>query len=211
MASRLNITALRLGKRRRGGARRKFVLRASAAVLVILFIISLFVYEKLLDGRVAGPAVNLCASTVEQAISEAADEANWESVTADEGGSYTVDTARLNAALDRFEKELVSRLKKNRKLKVGIPLGSLTSKQFLSGKGPRVTARVFCDYRTECSVRSDVKTVGINQTLYSVVLDVTVDCTLFLRDGTKTVTVTDALILEERLFIGGVPLAGTKG
>ena len=194
-------------RRKRRRTRKKLIIRILSAATVALFFLLLLIYEKLLDGKVAAPAMNLCASRIEQAISSAADGADWSSVSTAENGSFRVDPALLNEATER----LLSALEKEKKLKVKIPLGSLTNKQFLSGKGPGVTARVFCDYRAECAVRSEIGTVGINQTLYTVKLDVKVDGTLFLKDKRETVTVTDTLIVDQRLYIGGVPLSGKNG
>ncbi len=195
----------RAARRRRSLSRRgrRRLFRFFIAAAVVLFVVCAVIYERLTDGAVEVPAVSSAASAVERAISGAAAAAPGDTVFSREDGGYRIDSGKLSGKIDAFEEALTAALGKSRILKIGIPLGSLLESQVTSGRGPRVTARVFCDYKTACSVRSDISSVGINQTLYTVRLDVTVDCTLHLKGEDRTVSVSDSIILEEAVFIGG--------
>ena len=163
-------------------------------------------YERLFDGKIEGPATNLAVTTVERMIAEAAAEVKGRGAEGGVGDSVAIDSGKLNEKRETFEASLAEKMKENGTVKVKIPLGTLIGGRFLSGKGPRVSTKVYCDYKTECGVKSDIVSVGINQTMYTAALTVRVDCSLYLDTGVRTVTVKDEIILEQLMFIGGVPL-----
>ncbi len=191
---------------RKAGRRKRRKIRALIIALLLLFAGSVFLYERLFDGKIDGPAANLAVTTVERMIAEAASEIKGTGADGGAGGSVAIDSGKLNEKREIFETTLSEKIRKNGTIKVRIPLGTLIGGRFLSGKGPEVSSRVYCDYKTECEVTSDFVSVGINQTMYTAKLTVCVDCTLYLESGEKTVSVKDDVILEQLMFIGGVPL-----
>jgi len=191
---------------KRTGRKKRFRIRVVLIALAVLFVGSIVLYERLFDGKIEGPATNLAVTTVEKMIAEAAAEVKGVGAEGGVGDSVAIDSGKLNEKRKTFEASLSEKLSENGTIKVRIPLGTLIGGRFLSGKGPRVSTKVYCDYRTVCDVRSDLLSVGINQTMYSATLTVTVDCTLYLDSGVRTVTVRDEVILEQMMFIGGTPL-----
>ncbi len=191
---------------KRTGRKRRFRIRVALIILVILLVFGVAVYEKLFDGKIEGPATNLAVTTVERMIAEAAAEVKGTGAEDGVGDSVAIDSGKLNEKRELFEASLAEKMKENGTIKVKIPLGTLIGGRFLSGKGPLMSSRVYCDYKTECEVSGDLVSVGINQTMYTATMKVAVDCTLYLDAGSRTVTVKDEIILEQMMFIGGVPL-----
>ena len=191
---------------KRTGRKRRIRIRAALVILVTVFILGVILYERMFDGKIEGPATNLAVTTVERMIAEAAADVRGEGAEGGVGDSVEIDSAELNGKRETFEASLAEKIRENGTINVKIPLGTLIGGRFLSGKGPRISSKVYCDYKTECEVNSDLVSVGINQTMYTATLTVSVDCTLYLDEGVRTVTVTDEVILEQMMFIGGVPL-----
>ncbi|MBQ6263186.1 MAG: sporulation protein YunB [Clostridia bacterium] len=191
---------------KRAGRKRRLRVRAVLVILAAVFILGVILYERLFDGKIEGPATNLAVTTVERMIAEAAAQIRGDGAQGGVGDSVEIDSAELNEKRETFEASLEEKMRENGTVKVRIPLGTLIGGRFLSGKGPRVPTKVYCDYKTECEVKSDLLSVGINQTMYTATLTVSVDCTLYLDTGVRTVTVKDEIILEQMMFIGGVPL-----
>jgi hypothetical protein len=191
---------------KRTGKKKRILIRIVLVVIVLLFAGGVVLYERLFDGKIEGPATNLAVTTVERMIAEAAAEVRGGGAENGAGDSVAIDSGKLNEKRETFEASLAEKMRENGTIKVKIPLGTLIGGRFLSGKGPRVSSEVYCDYKTECLIKSDIVSVGINQTMYTAAMTVRVDCSLYLDSGIRTVTVKDEIILEQMMFIGGVPL-----
>ena len=191
---------------KRTGRKKRIAVRIVLVALVILFAGGVVLYERLFNGKIEGPATNLAVTTIERMIAEAAAEVKGRGAEAGVGDSVAIDSVKLNEKRETFEAALTEKMRENGTIKVKIPLGTLIGGRFLSGKGPRVSAKVYCDYKTECEVTSGIVSVGINQTMYTATLNVRVDCSLYLDTDIRTVTVKDEIILEQMMFIWGVPL-----
>ncbi len=190
--------------------RRPAARHAAAAVLLVILLLSVRWYNLLLRGQVETPALFAAGTAAGKAIDEAAkncfenEDGQLIAVSAD--GGYRVDAEKLSVIRERFTEELAGLLDKKSVIKNTVPIGSLTGNQFLSGHGPRIRTKTYARYKITCETKSSFQSAGINQTLFSVKLDVTVDCSLLFPDGEKTVTVRDEIILGETVIPGAVPL-----
>ena len=190
--------------KRNGRKRRKIIV--ALTVLVAVFLGGVILYERLFEGKIESPATNLAVTTIERMIAEAAAEVKGIGIEGGVSERAAVEPGKLNEKRETFDDALAERMRENRTLKVKIPLGTLLGGRFLSGKGPSLSSRVFCDYKTEYEITTDLVSVGINQTMYTAAMTVTVDCTLYFDTGPRTVSVKDRVILDQMMFIGGTPL-----
>ncbi|MBR3423311.1 MAG: hypothetical protein IKG80_02345, partial [Clostridia bacterium] len=146
---------------KRTGRKRRIRIRAALVILVTVFILGVILYERMFDGKIEGPATNLAVTTVERMIAEAAADVRGEGAEGGVGDSVEIDSAELNGKRETFEASLAEKIRENGTINVKIPLGTLIGGRFLSGKGPRISSKVYCDYKTECEVNSDLVSVGI--------------------------------------------------
>jgi len=192
--------------------RRPAVRRAAAAILFITVLLAIRWYNVLLNGRVETPALYAAETAAGIAVDRAAESVlggvDDQIIVDSPGGGYKVDAAALSALRETFTETLADILDGQSVIKTRVPLGSLTGNQFLSGKGPRVTAKTYARYMISCETDSSFRSEGINQTMFSVTLRVSVECSLLFPEGEKSTVVSDEIILAQRLIPGEVPLAG---
>lgn len=111
------------------------------------------------------------------------------------------------SALTKIQTELCSaitnELSSMRRLSVSS--GSLTSIAVFSGKGPKLHLWLEPDSVAEVFVKNEFVSVGVNQTLHRVRVDVTVQITVRALWYTKPQTVQASFVLGETVIVGDVP------
>lgn len=120
-------------------------------------------------------------------------------------GAITADTVRLNTLRASLVHEVAERVSGLDSHDLGIPLGSLLGFDLFSAIGPDIPVRVLSVASAEGTYRSEFSDAGINQTLYRLVLDVTVTAKLLLPGGVVETTVTTPVSIAETLIVGQVP------
>ena len=88
---------------------------------------------------------------------------------------------------------------------IGIPLGTLCASTVLSGRGPTIPCKALMSSVPNISLQFHFDGAGINQTLHSIVMKVTVplSVTLPLQDGETEVVTT--FLVGETILVGMVP------
>jgi len=120
-------------------------------------------------------------------------------------GALTVDTVRLNALRASLVSQVAERVTDLDGHDLGVPLGALTRVDLFSALGPQLPVRVLSVASAQGSYRSEFSGAGINQTLYRVVLDVTITARLLLSGGVVETQVTTPVCVAETILIGQVP------
>ena len=110
-----------------------------------------------------------------------------------------VTAVRSNVAgLNRFRTALTARI--DEKLvdlsveELGIPVGSVVLPELFSGMGPRLVVRVLAVRTRTPRSGNRFSTVGINQTLHQIFIDIHVTVTILSPTGTQEIVV-DATVL----------------
>lgn len=88
---------------------------------------------------------------------------------------------------------------------IGVPLGSLILPELFSGSGPKLPVRVLSVSASDAEFRNDFTEAGINQTAHRMMMDVTITMTVLTPVGTRSVTVTSAVVVAETVIVGSVP------
>lgn len=120
-------------------------------------------------------------------------------------GAITADTVRLNSLRASLVREIAKRVSGLDSHDLGVPLGSLLGFDLFSAIGPEIPVRVLSVASAGGSYRSEFSDAGINQTLYRVILDVTIRAKLLLPGGVVETTVTTPVSIAETLIVGQVP------
>lgn len=87
----------------------------------------------------------------------------------------------------------------------GIPLGTLSGIDLLSGVGSKIPVKVLSVASVQGQYRNDFISAGINQTLHRIMLDITLMVTLLLPGGTVEISVSSPVCVVEAVIIGQVP------
>ena len=88
---------------------------------------------------------------------------------------------------------------------VEIPLGAFTGIEALAGAGPKLNIKIIPISNVACSFSSTFKSVGINQVLHSIYLEITADISLILPSGTRQIASTTQVLISESMLTGKVP------
>lgn len=121
-----------------------------------------------------------------------------------------VDTARLNALVAGIAAEAMRRISLLGEYGVSVELGTASGVALLSGKGPCVNVGFRPEGSAVPSVGSSLRSAGINQSLFSVDLTLTVSIRLVMAGKTELVTVKNTVPVYETAIVGAVPQVYTN-
>ena len=200
--------------------RRLMRIRASraAGMLAILLVVSLIIFSVSVYRR-AVPIAELSAETVARAeIERIVLEAAGQAINGTDGTLYfevrdsdgklvTVENRgrEVSALCSAVVSNINDALKKERYIKIKVPLGSTFKSAYLHGRGPCVSVRAVPYVAAYADVHSSFTEAGINQTLYSLTMTVTTDVTLVCSNENIAFTTSCDVTVAEEIIIGNVP------
>ena len=88
---------------------------------------------------------------------------------------------------------------------IGVPLGSLFFPEFLSGKGPAIPVHILSIRNSDANFVSHFSQAGINQTLHTVTMEVSVDVAVLVLGESSSFTVTSEVLVAQTVIVGDVP------
>ena len=124
--------------------------------------------------------------------------------------ALSVDTMRVNALRADILRLTLNDLEYFQKHRIPIPLGTILGGEIASAKGPDVFVSVIVTDALECSVVTNFREEGINQTLHTINLRLKVGCIALLPSGKCKFDVTAECPIGQTVLIGDVPEAYTK-
>ena len=105
----------------------------------------------------------------------------------------------------RITNSIVKKLQNLDLASVSVPLGAFTGPSFLAGYGPKVNIKFVAQGALKIQISSEFKQAGINQTLHSIYLNVTIDMVALITGYRTTVSVPTNFIILETVIVGTVP------
>ena len=88
---------------------------------------------------------------------------------------------------------------------IAIPLGSLVFPEFFSGKGPLIPVHILSIRNSDAVFSSAFSHAGINQTMHTLTMEVSVDVAVLVLAETSSFTVTSEVVVAETVIVGEVP------
>jgi len=88
---------------------------------------------------------------------------------------------------------------------LGIPLGTFTGINLLTGHGPDITIKIMPVGNVLCDFKSQFIQAGINQTVHKIYIDVFIDISIILPIDDVNVSVNTEILVCENLIIGEIP------
>ncbi len=117
----------------------------------------------------------------------------------------TTNSLKINT-INRQVATSTSQLLKSKLSKgFSIPLGAFTGINFISGYGTKVNLKVAHSPSVICEFSSKFTSVGINQTLHSIYIDVLCMVELNMPLSTATSTCKTQILISETILVGKVP------
>lgn len=88
---------------------------------------------------------------------------------------------------------------------IGVPIGSLFFPEFLSGRGPAIPVHILSIRNSDANFVSRFSQAGINQTLHTVTMEVSVDVAVLVLGESSIFTMTSEVLVAETVIVGDVP------
>ena len=158
-----------------------------------------------------------CQLTAERIISNAVfgrvgDELNGYkdivSFTFDNNGrisALNTDQTKINSLKSLINETINNEIGSISEETVSISIGSLSGISYFYGMGKELQFRVEPKGKAETKLVSKFKSAGINQTIHSIILEVSVALTPVISGFNEEVTVDTNLIISQTVLIGEVP------
>ena len=116
-----------------------------------------------------------------------------------------LDVVRVNRLRAELLKELENRIPDMDSKALGVPVGNVFFPALLSGRGGRLPVRVVSLRGNGAELHSSFTQAGINQTLHSLELHVSVELLLLTPAGFLTSEVTTDVPVAQTVIVGAVP------
>ena len=131
-------------------------------------------------------------------------------VTVEKNAAGTVSAIRTNIAeLNRLKtgvlEQIDTRLESLSLEQLSIPIGSIVLPELFSEKGPEIPVQIMAVRSSDAVFRNSFSDAGINQTLHSIHIDISVTVTVMTWTGTYDVTVVSSVVAAETVIVGTVP------
>ena len=114
-----------------------------------------------------------------------------------------------HSASQQYQAELTlalsERLQQLSEQEFSVPLGTALDSRLLLGRGPEIPLRFQPIGSVTANIRSSLQSAGINQVLYCVALDLSIQVSVILPGKIHLVTHEQQIVLEEMLVCGEVP------
>ena len=129
-------------------------------------------------------------------------------ISRDKDGQVTSVSAN-STLINRFRNDLGisigDELDKISRVKRKIPLSSVFGSDLFSGLGPRITVRFVPISVTNADISHTFEEAGINQTIHTVNLTVTVDMEVLIPMAGSTLHINSGMPIAQTLIVGSVP------
>ncbi len=190
---------------------KKFFTCLISLVLVVLLLFLLadnslrHVADPILQQTAAREMLHLLEETAAKVM---ADQPPLLTLTRNQEGSitdYRLDTGRLQQIKALLSREISALFAQKDPICVSLPLGSLTPFVLLSGRGPDLSFRLVPLGSPDLHLVSSFTSAGINQTLYSLTLEISLTLLTGFPLGSSRVDFFADILLCEQGIIGKTP------
>lgn len=201
-------------KYKRKRRKKPLLILFGAIIILLTFIVIYF------EANVNRVLVSVSEATVEAMTNTAVNEAVFETLASEaaykdlvkiernEAGdivAFTADSLKINALARKTAAAAQNNLQSLCSGGVKIPLGAFTGIEILSGTGPRLKVKIVPIGNVVCRFTSRFASVGINQTLHSIYLDVETSVNIILASRSEEVVGCSQVLVAESVIVGKVP------
>ncbi len=197
--------------------KKKSFKRVFSLFLVLIIIIGFYLYYK---KAICGQVFNVCSQQAYAISTEAVNNAMLVSLNNKLEYSDLVFVEKNNSGdivymstnslkVNTINRQVANETNKLLKTKLNdgffVPLGVFTGINFLSGYGKKVNIKVINTPSVICEFKSKFTSVGINQTLHSIYIDVISTIELNMPLNSATSVCKTQILISETILVGKVP------
>ena len=200
--------------RRKKRKRKKGII--SFLIVIILIFCSTFYFKNIVYDQVANVCESkcfaICSNSVNSAVSlslvDGVDYNNLVGIEKDSNGNITllnINPERINKIARKIVNFSYGIMSDIIEKGVQIPMFSFTGIKILSGYGPNVTFKSVRVGNVQTEFVSKFESVGINQTLHSILVEVTCKISIIFPFDKREVSSTTTVLISEAVLVGKVP------
>lgn len=115
------------------------------------------------------------------------------------------DAAAINALQARVTNAVNNALSELPDSRIGIPVGSITGWEWLSGRGPHIYLKMIPSSYASSSIEHTFESAGVSQTRHQIKLHFQVKLTALLAPYYISTEVTTSVCIAETVIVGAVP------
>ena len=198
--------------RRRRPKASKGLLIISAIIALAVLALAIAFFRSLTTQVAVSDAVDAVNLAVNNAVRDVISEGDYDfnyfvNLSKDGSGSITAisgNMAHINA-LSTAILDRVMATAEDGTIDISIPLGNLFGINLLSGKGPDINVEIVVLTSSKTDFESSIKSVGINQSEYQLMLEITIDIDVLVPWGTESATTVTEVIIADTVIVGQVP------
>lgn len=194
--------------------RRKIKLKLPFVLFLILSICFVFVCDKYIKPLTVATAKDSACAQVNTAVNSSVAR-----IMQDDYGSITeviydndnnvkavnTDAVKLNLLKSTLETAFSKQTHEIKGGEVLISAGTLTGNEYLLGRGPKLKFKYDIENFTVGSYTDKFESVGINQTKYSVILNITTDIILLIPYSVEKTQVNCEIVIAQTVIVGQIP------
>lgn len=200
----------------KGGLKRALCLvLVSLAAVTAIFVWINIKLRPFVTGVTEGYAKVLVSYTLNSIVKEELEKKDYEFIDVRTNEDGRVMSVNLNAVeTNLLRSTLIVTLRERttamEEKVVRIPLGNFLPYHYFSGLGPKVPIRFLILSNTSIEFTDDFRAEGINQTLYTVTLDIKTKVRIYIPTMPSTVEVENNIPIAQTLIVGDVPESYTN-
>ncbi len=119
--------------------------------------------------------------------------------------SITSDSKKINKLKSNITLDIQKKLPTTNPYKVGIPIGTLTGIELLTGHGPKINMKLSIPSKVNTNFESNFTDAGINQTKYQIYIVVETEVKALIPGYPASTAVKTNVLVSETIIIGDVP------
>lgn len=118
-----------------------------------------------------------------------------------------INTIKINMLASELAYNIQQTLNKKENNKIEMPIGSITGSKFLAGFGPEIMIQIIPTSSVATNIKSEFSSVGINQTLHRIYMEVTCNVTIITPYDSQEESMTNRILMTESVIVGEIPEA----
>src|SRR5574344_845613 len=176
-------------------------------IIVIIAVITAIAIVKavnpIIDKLCLNEAKNIATKISNEEATKVIDKYQYNdlvSITKDKNDNVVLVQANTNAINDiasKIPNDVIEKISENTNSTIQIYLGSIIGLKVLSGRGPRISAKIANTGNVETNLVSEFKAQGINQTLHRIYLELKMEVIILTPYDTVSTTITNQILIAE--------------
>ena len=119
--------------------------------------------------------------------------------------SICTNPEQINKLTTQITLELIDGLNELNETYIKIPLGTLFDSEYFAGRGPAISIELCPTQSVYTDISTRFESVGINQTIHSVLLTVTVGIDLVFPTRIVSAECSETVVVAETIIVGPIP------